>query len=112
MRAAPARGVDAHAPARAQCALWLPSAAPPKPLPSAPALAASVKAHVLGWAGARVRCEAGADAMARAAARAEERRWVEAELEEAEALAEVAEGVWGDLLADAAGALLELDAAP
>jgi hypothetical protein len=46
-----------------------------------------------------------------AAARAEERRWVDTEAEEGELLAALAEGVWQELLEDAADALLELDGA-
>lgn len=62
------------------------------------------------WAGARVRTDAGLDAMVLAAARAEERRWVDTEVEEAEILAEIVEEIWGDLMSEAAEALIELDA--
>lgn len=93
--------------------LWLPSSqhAAPKPLPPAAALAAAVREQVMAWAGARVRGEAGLDALVLAAARAEERRWVDTEAEEADLLSEIAEGIWGDLLGEAADVLLELDAA-
>lgn len=57
-----------------------------------------------------MRGEAGVDALVLAAARAEERRWVEAEAEEAEALDEVAEAIWGDMLSEVAEELAELDA--
>lgn len=65
--------------------------------------------QVAAWAGARVRGEAGVEGLVLAAARAEERRWVDAEAEEAEALAEIAEEIWGEALAEAAEALVELD---
>lgn len=58
-----------------------------------------------------MRGEAGLDALVLAAARAEERRWVDTEAEEADLLSEIAEGIWGDLLGEAADVLLELDAA-
>jgi hypothetical protein len=57
----------------------------------------------------RARGDAGLDALVRAAARAEERRWVDTDLEEAEVLAEVVEEIWGDMLGEAAEALMELD---
>jgi len=93
--------------------MWLPSSsrAAPKPLPPAAALAAAVRDQVAAWASARVRTESGLDAMVLAAARAEERRWVETEVEEAELLAELAETLWGELVMDAAEVLVELDAA-
>jgi hypothetical protein len=93
--------------------MWLPAAhrPVPRPLPPARELAASVAAQVAVWASARVRSEEGLDALVLAAARAEERRWADASAEEAEVVAEVAEEIWGDLVAEAAQALVELDAA-